>query len=177
VKPITDPSRVDRYVKLVDEMLVAKGTYERDFDSKWLRDHGWKVVPVKSEYGHFSPDDIERIVPALNAAGYTECLAVATEPLDPLPTCYDVAISKEDFRYFRQECGLLGYLLMDEAPSWAISFYGTYKLFAGPTRMLEPLLGMTISAARIDFWEFARSLDIGLTHARYTEIASRYANT
>jgi hypothetical protein len=174
MKPITESSRVNRYVRLVDEMLIAKGTFGRDFNLTWVRYHGWKVVPAKSEYGHFSLEEIERIVPSLNAAGCAECLAVATEPLDPLPSCYQVAISKEDFVNFNRECGLLGYLLMDEARSWAISCYGKYKLFAGPTQMLESLLGTSIPLAHKNFSEFARSLDIGLTHAPYTEMASRY---
>ena len=175
MKPITDAGQVDRYRRFVDEMLLGEGTYERDFDLAWIQSRGWKVVPVKSEYGHFSPDDVERIVPALNAAGYTECLAVATERLDPLPVCYQVAVSKEDFRNFRRECGLLGYLLMDDDRGWVISFYGKYKLFAGPASLLEKLLGTTISAARKDFAEFAQSLDIGLVGQPYTEMASRYA--
>ncbi len=156
-------------------VFKAKGRYERDFDLAWLR-REWKVVPAKSEYGHFRPEEIERIVQALNLAGYTECLAVATEWLDPLPSCYEVAISSEDFRNFRRECGLLGYLLMDEARSWAISCYGKYKLFAGPAQMLEMLLGTTISVARKEFGEFAKSLDVGLAHAPYTTMASRYSD-
>jgi hypothetical protein len=176
MRPITDSNRADRCVQLADEMLVSKGTYERDFDLAWLQHHEWKVVPVKSEYGHFGPEEIERIVQVLNLAGYTECLAVATEWLDPLPCCYDVAISSEDFRNFHRECGLLGYLLMDEARSWAISCYGKYKLFAGRAQMLEMLLGTAISIAREDFAEFAKSLDGGLAHAPYTTMASRYSD-
>jgi hypothetical protein len=176
MRPITDSNRANRCAQLADEMLVSKGMYERDFDPAWLRHHERKVVPVKSEYGHFSPEEIERIVQALNLANYTECLAVATETLDPLPRCYDLAISSEDFRNFRRECGLLGYLLMDEARSWAISCYGKYKLFAGSAQMLEMLLGTVIPVARRDFAEFAKSLDGDLTHAPYTTIASRYSD-
>ena len=84
--------------------------------------------------------------------------------------------SKEDFRNFREVCGLLGYLLLGDSRSWAISFYGTYKLFAGPTQMLETLLGTPISAARKDFWEFAQLLDIGRPNRPYTKIALRYAD-
>src|ERR1700735_5163038 len=120
MKPVPDLARVHRYVRLSDGMLAAKGSYERDFNLAWLRDQRWKVVPAKSEYGHLGTDEIERLVPALNATGLTECFAVATEPLDPLPICYQVGISKEDFRNFHRECGLLAYLLMDDACSWTI---------------------------------------------------------
>jgi hypothetical protein len=112
----------------------------------------------------------------LRLAGYTKCLAVATEWLDPLPCCYDVAISSEDFRNFHRERALLGYLLMDEARSWAISCYGKYKLFAGRAQMLELLLGTAISVARKDFAEFAKSLDGGLAHGHYATRASRYSD-
>jgi hypothetical protein len=175
MKPMTDPNCVERYVQLVNEMLLSKETYERDFDLSWLRHQGWIVVPVKSEYGHFSPQEIERIVPVLNSAGYTQCVAVATEFLDPLPTCYQLSISQEDFRTFCQKCALLAYLLMDEDRSWAISCYGAYKLIAGPQRMVEALLGTVISSARAEFKGFARMLDAGLTRTPYTIMASRYA--
>jgi hypothetical protein len=175
VKSIIDSIQVDRYVQSVDEMLLEKGTYERDFDLAWLRAHRWKVVPAKSEYGHLSPKDIDRIVQGLNHGGYVDCLAVATEPLDPLPKCYQVTITAEDFREFSQKCGLLAYMLVNEARSWAISFYSKYKLFAGPPLLIETLLGTTISEARNDFGEFAKSLDVGLAHQPYTEMADRYA--
>src|SRR5271154_620647 len=121
MKPITDPTAVTYFQRLVDEMTVPNGTYEREFDEAWLQSHQWKVVPVATEVSHFSPEEIEWIVPSLNHAGYSQCSAVATEPLDPLPLCYEMSISAEDFRNFNRECGLLRYLLMDEARSWAIS--------------------------------------------------------
>jgi hypothetical protein len=175
MKPITDASRVDQYFMLVDEMLLDKGTYQRNFDPAWLRHRGWKVVPVENEISHFSPEEIERIVPALNQSGYSECLAVATEPLDPRPGCYQVTVSEDDFRNFNKECGLLAYLLMDDARSWAISCYGTYKLFAGPTETLKTLLGIPISVARADFQKFAEDLDQGDVNSPFQKMALRYA--
>jgi hypothetical protein len=176
MKPITNPSAVTLYLKLIDEMMIASGSYERDFDPAWLRLRKWKVVPSASEYGHFGPEEISRVVPVLNNAGYSQCLAVATEPLDPLPLCYDVVVSAEDFRNFRQECGLLRYLLMDEARSWAISCYGGYKLFAGPTELLERLLGQSIPAAQKNFRAFIHSIDPGITDSLLLRMASRYEN-
>jgi len=177
MKPITDPTLVNRYTRLVDEMLVLKGTYERDFDPAWLRRHGWKVVPAKSEISHFSPEEIERNVPALTSTGFKDCVAVATEVLDPLPACYRLAISKEDFYDFNRECGLLGYLLMDEDRSWSMSCYATYKLLAGPTKTVEALLGKPIAVAREEFLAFARSLDKGLPNTPFSKMASRYTDT
>lgn len=174
MKPITDASQVGRYLRSVDEMLVAKGTYQRNFDPVWLQNHQWKVVPAKSETGHFNPEEIERIVPTLNQAGFTECLAVATEFLDPLPVCYQVIISPEDLNNFNKECALLGYLLMDAACSWAISCYGSYKLFAGPTELLEALLGSPIPIAREAFRQYSEELDEGLADSPYQKMALRY---
>jgi hypothetical protein len=175
MKPVTDPSAVAQYLRLVDEMTIAS-LYPRDFDPAWLRIREWKVVPAASEYGHFGPEEISRVVPVLNNAGYRQCLAVATEPLDPRPSCYDVAVSEEDFRNFHQECGLLRYLLMDEARSWAISCYGFYKLFAGPTELLERLLGQSIPAAQKSFRAFIHSIDPGITDSPFLSLATRYEN-
>jgi hypothetical protein len=174
MKPITNPSQVAQRLNLVDEMMIA-ATWERDFDPAWLRLRAWKVVPAASEYGHFGPEEISRVVPVLNNAGYRQCLAVATEPLDPRPLCYDLAVSAEDFSNFREECGLLRYLLTDEARSWAISCYGSYKLFAGPTELLERLLGQPVPAAQKNFRSFIHSIDPG-TDNPLLRMASRYEN-
>lgn len=177
MKPITDTTAVARLQKIADAMTVARGSYERDLNPAWLHGHGWKVVPVKSEISHFSPKEIERIVPALNRVGYTQCMAVATEVLDPLPACYQLTISEEDLRAFNRECGLLRYLLMDEAPAWAISCYGAYKLFAGPPETLEHLLGVPMPVARQAFLRFAEELEQGDSESLLLKMASRYANT
>jgi hypothetical protein len=176
MRAITDPLAIARYQGLVDEMTVSNGTYEREFDQGWLRDHGWRVVPVASEISHFSPEEIDRIVPALSRRGYRQCFAVATEPLDPLPLCYEVEISGEDFRRFNRECALLRYLLTDSANSWALSCYGGYKLFAGTTLMLEQLLGEPIELARKKFLEFAQSIEPGSVDTLLLKMASRYAD-
>ena len=38
------------------------------------------------------------MVAALNDAGFRECIAVATEPIDKLPSCNRVAVSVPDLR-------------------------------------------------------------------------------
>ena len=177
MKPIAEPSKVASYLALMDEMTIANGPYEREFDLAWLRVHEWSVVPATSEYGHFGPEEISRVVPVLNHAGYSQCLAIATEPLDPLPLCYEVAVSKEDFRNFRQECGLLRYILTDQSRSWAISCYGRYKLFAGPVELIEKLLGKSLAVARKQFRSYLESIDPGVTDSLYLRMASRYEDT
>jgi hypothetical protein len=102
----------------------------------------------------------------LNRAGHNECLALATEPLDPLPACYQLTISEADLRNFNGECALLRYLLTDEPRSWAISCYGGYKLFAGQREMLEALVGKPRSVAQKEFLEFARLLHQGDPESR-----------
>lgn len=174
MKPITDTTAIARFQRLVDEMTVPNGAFERDFDDGWSREHVWKVVPVETERSHFSPQEIDRIVPALNSSGYNQCFAVATEPLDPLPSCYQVIISRDDLVNFNRECALLRYLLTDEARSWAISCYGGYKLFAGSPAMLESLLGEPIPAARKRFWDFVQILDHGDPESLLLKTASRY---
>jgi len=176
MKPIADPFAVARYLELVGEMTIADGSYEREFDPAWLRLRKWKVVSAASEFGHFGPEEISRVVPVLNGAGYRQCFAVATEPLNPLPLCYDLTVSEEDFSNFRRECGLLRYLLMDEARSWAISCYGGYKLFAGPFELLEKLLGESIPVARKNFRASVHSIDPRVTDSLLLRMASRYEN-
>src|SRR5713226_9250643 len=113
--PINGESAVRKLQDIASEMT----TNEYEFSTDWIRKRGWKVVPVE-DGNHFAPQDIAALVPALQKAGYSECFAVATEPLGNLPACYRVSITEEDFRNFNAVCVLFRYIVMDEARSWAI---------------------------------------------------------
>jgi hypothetical protein len=157
MKPITDPTLVERYQKLVREMTISEENKEYEFDFEWVRNHAWKVVPVE-DGNHFTPGDIRVIVPALRDAGYADCIAVATEPVGSLPAIYRLSVTEEDFMNFNSECGLLRYLLTDENRSWAISCNELYVLFAGKKDLLEAVLGKSIEQARRDYIRFATAI-------------------
>lgn len=138
---------------VIQEMMLNQQYRESEFDLDWVRTRKWKVVPVERSQ-HLSDQEIANIVSALNATGSSHCLALATEPLNPLPECFSLALSADDFYMFNQECGLFRYLLTDETHSWAISCNEWYNLYAGPVNLLELLLGKPIDSAWQDYMEF-----------------------
>lgn len=151
--PINNESEVRKLQSLASDMT----TKEYEFNTAWIREHSWKVVPVE-DGNHFSPEDIAALIPALQKAGCRECFAVATEPLGDLPACYRMSITEEDFRNFNAECGLFRYIVMDEARSWAISCNEWYNLFAADPKLLEAMLGKSIESARQEYLNFAMEL-------------------
>jgi hypothetical protein len=154
MEPITEQSQIDRYLALVREMTATDTEQATGLNPVWVRDHAWKVVPAEDS-GHLTDDEIAVLVPVLNRAGFTECMAVATEWLDPAPSCYRVNISEDGLRQFNEECGLFRYLLTDVNRSWAISCDVWYNLFAGPPELLAAMLGKPIEEARGEFFEYA----------------------
>lgn len=128
-----------------------------NFNAKWVHHAGWKVVPVESGM-RFSGEDISKLVSALNDRGFFECLAVATEPLDPLPCCYRMLISEGELHEFNRVCGLFRFLITDLQRRWAVSCSEWYNLFAGPQGLLEAMLGKSIEDARSEFLNYAASL-------------------
>ncbi len=120
----------------LQSLALEMTTNGYEFSTEWIREHGWKVVPVE-DGNHFAPQDIAALVPAMKKAGYSECFAVASEPLGDLSACYRLLITEEDFRNFNAECGLFRYIVMDEARSWAISCNEWYNLFAADPALLE----------------------------------------
>ena len=152
MKPITQDVEIVRRKELVAEMM----TEQVQFRTEWLHQKGWKVVPVGTGMC-FSEGDIKGIVSALNKHGMSEAFTLATEPLEPLPICYSLAVTEEDFEEFNRTCGLFWFLITEERRSWAISCNNTYNLLAGPSELLEAMLGKPLSEARAEYLSFARA--------------------
>jgi hypothetical protein len=167
---VSNLGEIEDYQARIGEM-----TEDRiQFRTNWLRQRGWCVVPVEDGM-HFSASDSERIVLALQQAGYDQCIAIATEPLDPLPQCYRMSITVEDFAEFNQTCGLFWFLITDEDRSWAISCNNSYDLFAGDSKLVEAMMGKAIPAAREEFEKFSRQLAHGDPDYLPLRVAQHYA--
>lgn len=173
MQPIKEELEVQHYQKLLGEMMERELNRTYEFNPEWIRQHEWKVVPVE-DTGHFALEEIAAIVPALKKTGRDECIAIATEPMDPAPICYRLSISEEGLRAFNQECGLFRYVLTDESRIWAISCNEWYNLFAGNPEILEAMLGQPIDQARQEFLDFATLL-AKTPEDPLLKIAQRYA--
>jgi hypothetical protein len=174
MKVITEIRAVEKYMKLAAEMMSAEEYYEFDFRPNWILQRGWKVVPVKNG-NHFSDSEIDRIVPALHSAGYHHGIAVASEPMGLLPTCFELAMTPFDLQEFNEKCGRLRFLLTEETMSWAISCSEFYNLFAGEQFIVEAMLGMPIEEARKRFLAFAEPLAFGNPEHPLLNAARLYA--
>jgi len=167
---VSDSREVANYHALIGEM-----TEDRiQFKTNWLRQKNWCVVPVEDGM-HFSAGDLERIVLALQHAGYHQCITIAAEALDPLPPCYRMSITEDDFREFNRTCGLFWFLITDEHGSWAISCNDSYDLFAGERKLVEAMVGKAIPAAREEFERFSRELAHGNPDYPPLRVAQHYA--
>lgn len=153
MRMIEDELEVKKYRELVSEMTVDR----IQFRPEWVHQKGWKVVPVETGMS-FSEEDIKNIVSGLRRLGFSQCFAIATEALDPLPMCYALEITEEDFREFNRNCGLFLFFITDEQQSWAISCNNNYNLFAGNPELLEAMLGKPIDEAREEYLSFATML-------------------
>src|SRR5437016_752839 len=114
--PITDPTRIEHCSRLVREMMLLEEGRECEFDPDWVRQHGWKVVPIESAM-RLPDKDIPVLVSALKRADYTECVAVfnepgyirslpllvASEPPSDTSTCHLLSIDEVEFREFNRE--------------------------------------------------------------------------
>jgi hypothetical protein len=157
MKAIRDARTVEKYEQLAAEMMLADEYLECDFRPDWILKRDWKVVPVEGGE-HFRGWEIDRIVQTLQTAGYHDCVAVATEPMGLLPSCFQLAMTSDDLREFNVECGRLRFLITEETRSWAISCSELCNLFAGEQSLLEAMLGVPIEVAHERFLVFAESL-------------------
>jgi hypothetical protein len=154
-------------------MMLDDEPLRSEFDLAWVRQKEWEVVPVERAQ-HFIPEEIKAIVSALAGRGCVQCIAVATEELGPLPSCFELSVSEEDFYEFNKELGLFRCLLTDQDRSWAISCTESYNLFAGPASLIEAMLGKSVEDAWKAYWEFIAQPSVdpyGMLH----QSATRYA--
>lgn len=166
---INDKDRIDRYRCLVSEMMADRVQFKAD----WLSRKGWKVVPTENGM-HFTEEELASIVRGLRQAGFHKCFALASEDLDPFPSCYGLSINEEDFREFNRACGPFWFLLTDDSLSWAISCNNAYNLYAAGPPLLERLLNKSISKAREEFHTFAVELAHGNADYPPLRIAEHY---
>lgn len=169
---ITDVSQVERYRHLLSEMMLPNDQCE--FNSAWIRDHGWKVVPVES-MARLPQPDIPRLVSVLKHAGSSQSVVLATEPIGDMPTCYAISIDESEFREVNRELGPFRILMTDEGHSWAISCTEWYNLFAGKQELLEAMLGKPIEQARQEYVRFASELTEHEPDEPLLKVAKRYA--
>ncbi len=189
MKPITNPTRVERYGAFLREMMLTEKGRECEFDPGWIRNHGWQVVPAES-MARIPLPDIPRIVSTLKRAGYAECIAVFNEPgyirdlpltvaSDPpseMATCHLLSVDEADFESFNRELGTFRSVLLPEDRSWAISCNEWYNLFGAKPELLEALLGEPIEEARREFAEAAAALAKGNANEPLVKVAKHYAS-
>ena len=116
MKPIRDPKEVEHCGNLLREMMLTEEGRETEFNPEWVRNHGWKVVPVESGW-RLPVEHIPRLISVLKGAGYTNCIAIFNQPgyIQNLPvliesqppsdmtTCQIVEVSQADFERFNRE--------------------------------------------------------------------------
>lgn len=189
MRPITDPTRIEHYSAFLREMMLTEKGRECEFNPDWVRNNGWKIVPVESAM-RIPDGDIPLLVSALKGAHYTECLAVFNEPgyIQRLPpvvasqppgrmsTCHLLSVEESEFREFNRELGPFRSVLTTEDRSWAISCTEWYNLFGAKPELLESLLGKPIEQARGEFLEYASLLAAGQDPDESAlQIAKQYA--
>ena len=170
MKTVTDASQIEKYKALVSEMTEHRS----EFSPQWLARTEWKVVPAESG-GRLFREDIPRLVSALNAAGYFQCVAVTTEDLGDTPPCYLLSVSEEGMHELNRELGMFQFLLTEETRSWAISCTVLYNLFAGPKNLVEAMLGKSIPEAEREFLQIATEIAKGNPDDLFLKVARRYA--
>ena len=169
MEPIEDPDRLGKYRAAASEM-TGDGL---EFEIDWLRRSGWRVVPTESGT-RFSREDAKRIVHALGDASHLRCVAVATENLERIPTCYTVAIAEACFQRLNRALGVFRFLVTDEARSWAILCTEWYNLYAGPGALVKNMVGAPAALAFEAFRRFASALAKGDLSYPLLEMARRY---
>jgi hypothetical protein len=112
---ITNPDEIQKYTNQMEEMTVLGPTNDRVFADSWLQSRGWTVVTE-----------------ALGSTRPPDCIAVATENLEPLPSCYRFILSEAELEDFNNKCAGFRYMIMDDPRTWAITCTTFFKLYAGP---------------------------------------------
>ena len=151
-------------------MLTEEGR-ETEFNPEWVRNYGWKVVPVESGW-RLPEEHIPRLISVLKEAGYKHCVAVFNQPgyIQDLPiltrvqppsdmtTCQLVEVSETDFKEFNRELSPFRCVLTTKDGFWALSTHEWYSLFAGKPETVEAIIGEPIEEAEREFLEYASLL-------------------
>lgn len=125
---------------------------------------------------HFDERDALLISGASKRAGVNECFAVATEPLEGLPSCYRVPTSAEGLLAFSRECGTFYFALVPATRLFTILCTpDDYFLVAGPRDFVTGAIGCDIKRGRDIFFQFAASDEWPESVSRYlTSVAEKY---
>lgn len=150
IEPINAPNKVEEAMSLIED-IVDKPWH---LNVQWLASHRWAAVPVESA-SHFDEKDAELISQAAASMGCSECLAVATEPLENSILCYRIPISQEGFLEFSRETTALNYVLSPEDRSFVVLCTSEdYYIVAGPREFVTKAVGTSIYKARQRFLKF-----------------------
>lgn len=151
IEPITNSVKVAEALALIED-VVDKPWH---LNLQWLARNRWAAVPVESA-SHFDKRDAELLSQASASMDCSECLAVATEPLENSILCYRVATTQEDFLEFSHETTALNYALLPEDRSFAVLCTSEdYYIVAGPRDFVTKAVGTGIDTARKVFLKFA----------------------
>lgn len=167
IQAISDQKIIQRFQSAI-ERLVEKPWH---LNPDWIANKKWIAVPMEKGR-HFEEEEAKTISHALLFFGYTECFAIATEPMGDYPHCYLVPPTKEGLLDFSKECAGLNFILVPENMSFAILCTSeNYNIFAGPSDFVEKAIGTNIAAARAKFREVASD---EWWEGKLLEIAEKY---
>ena len=165
---VNEIGQIRKLQELIRPMLEPPG----HIDTKWLKQNKWVAVPVESG-SHFNDEDGRLFANAMKSARIDSCFALATEPLENFPLCFEVKATKEGLIAFSHECAHFNFIVFSESRSFAIlCTVFDYFLVSGMPEFVEPALGCSILTARKRFLEFANDSD---ESQRLAAVASRYA--
>jgi hypothetical protein len=151
IVPVTVEAEVKRLCSITHDVVDPPG----DFKLEWLSRNCWAAVPVEGAM-HFNKQDAHHLSQAMRMAGFKECLAIATEPLENFPLCYRVATSAEGLLDFSRVCCALYFVLMPETRNFGVLCTPEdYYIVAGPRSFVTIALGSAIEDSRKSFAEFA----------------------
>jgi len=164
---VSELVQIRKLRELIKPMLEPPG----HLNTNWLKQNNWIAVPVESG-SHFDDDDARLLAQAMQSAGFSSCLAVATELLEHFPPCFNVETTKEGLMVFGHECAHFNFVLTPASPSFAVlCTVFDYFVVSGSFAFVESALGCSLEAARARFLQFARDSH---ESQRLADVAARY---
>ena len=171
LRPIGSEGEVRRAQQLIERMLEDPG----NFRSQWVAEHDWTVVPVDSP-DHFTQRDTRLLSLAFRHLGHSECLAVATEPLDNTPLYFKLPTTEAGLREFNQAAWAYFFALVPEDGSCAVlCTKNDYYLIAGPQDFVAAAIEGSIAEARASFAAFAENAMHPTMKEILRDVSTRYA--